>query len=163
MICNECIMRTSGNQERPRTNVKTPLKYPCTIVFLLFFISHRDLFWVSWPILDIWAKRHVLKICFGFFCQICSEICSRFVGEDLRGGDLSNKGKSPAKEEQLEMIEGEEGASTDHDVLFVYIRRRRRTMMMMMMMTYVVIMSITMDNRWGWWWLWLWWSWCRWW
>ena len=65
----------------------------------------------------------------------------------MRGGDLSNKGKSPAKEEQLEMIEGEEGASTDHDVLFVYIRRRRRTMMMMMMMTYVVIMSETMDNR----------------
>ena len=62
---------------------------------------------------------------------------------------MSNKGKSPAKEEQLEMIEGEEGASTDHDVLFVYIRRRRRRtmMMMMMMMTYVLIMSIMMDNR----------------
>ena len=87
-----------------------------------------------------------LRFVLAFFCQICSEICSRFVGEDLRGGDLSNKGKSPAKEEQLEMIEGEEGASTDHDVLFVYIRRRRRTMMMMMM-TYVVIMSVTMDNR----------------
>ena len=59
-----------------------------------------------------------------FFCQICSQICSRFVGEDLRGGDLSNKGKSPAKEEQLEMIEGEEGASTDHDVLFVCAAER---------------------------------------
>ena len=75
-----------------------------------------------------------LRFVLAFFCQICSEICSRFVGEDLRGGDLSNKGKSPAKEEQLEMIEGEEGASTDHDVLFVYIRRRRRTMMVMMTM-----------------------------
>ena len=60
---------------------------------------------------------------------------------------MSNKGKSPAKEEQLEMIEGEEGASTDHDVLFVYIRRRRRTMMMMMMMTYAVEIIMKMDNR----------------
>ena len=58
----------------------------------------------------------------------------------MRGGDLSNKGKSPAKEEQLEMIEGEEGASTDHDVLFVYIRRRRRTMMMMLVVEIITKM-----------------------
>ena len=58
---------------------------------------------------------------------------------------MSNKGKSPAKEEQLEMIEGEEGASTDHDVLFVYIRRRRRTMMMMLVAMMRIIMS-TMVN-----------------
>ena len=52
--------------------------------------------------------------------MISEEICSvlaflvlriRFVREDWWGGDLSNKGKSPAKEEQLGMIEGEEGAS----------------------------------------------------
>ena len=86
-----------------------------------------------------------LRFVLAFFCQICSEICSRFVGEDLRGGDLSNKGKSPAKEEQLEMIEGEEGASTDHDVLFVYIRRRRRTMMMILVVMMRIIMS-TMVN-----------------
>ena len=58
---------------------------------------------------------------------------------------MSNKGKSPAKEEQLEMIEGEEGASTDHDVLFVYIMRRRRTMMMMLVVMMRIIMS-TMVN-----------------
>ena len=81
-----------------------------------------------------------LRFVLAFFCQICSKICSRFVGEDLRGGDLSNKGKSPAKEEQLEMIEGEEGASTDHDVLFVYIRRRRRTMMMMLVVEIITKM-----------------------
>ena len=53
---------------------------------------------------------------------------------------MSNKGKSPAKEEQLEMIEGEEGASTDHDVLFVYIRRRRRTKMMMLVVEIITKM-----------------------